>query len=1113
MFLLEWTASDLLMILLAGIAMIGAVLWIVPSARIPLKRSYSKKEIRSYDGSIPRYFIAAAAALVIGAVHMIIKNVPGFWQWLWEAGYGGHLFRDLSNSHIIIVGGGTVLLTGLTWYLLPRIANRPLYSNTLASASFWLTLIGVFGFYLSWLILGLVEGSLVRGGMDYMAAKELVGAAHRVPTRLTASVMGLGYWTYVLNVFLTMFAARHVVDKPNGHLLKFVGVSAGALFVGTVQGVIQVLPANADWIHAAGKFGEYVDPISHAHINLVTGMMVSLAALLAYFAPRLGGKPISRQAANRMFWALVPGSLIFYLTFLIGGLVLGNAVNGYGGIHSPALASMFSRRMPLMLALAGSLMLLGFWVYFATLWRNLGWRGWLEKVRLGKPAAFWLISSTLLFVGTIQGLLQAIPATSRLLTTAEEIPNVHAQLNMIGGVLLTLIGTSYVLIPELLGSQVDSSRARKSLVGIAGGISAYYLTTMAVGLSRYRGMLSGLDEVESARALGWIAPAGLTLAAVPLLLGFLEFGRVVFGASHDYRSEMLEQWRGGPARFSGPMPDRIKRIPARYVLGMEAIGGLFGWPGVGWLYAGQALPGIALLMLGPSIAWALMPMLFSPFTNTVLSQWNWHVLLVWLPVSSALSTFFLALRLRAMRKPAGEGQVDELEKLSSSALKSRRRQIPRGLIVGTGFVLTALVSIPVIPLVSGIPEETVTQPVAADLPDRASGAYLQYQDSQTSGRVKLFPWSYPLDEIPEESPAIAPQNLSGFFIQQKGLADPESYHLFHLEDGDSIPMDARVLSFQKQMMLETDHPLEAGNYMLDIPTGGMFAGREYYYFRVDAEAEPLPVVGESSSYSAPDAGAVPSGMSAAKRMALELLPLSAAIFSGLAAATMVRRLREKVRPHEVVWALAFSMFSLAAGIQVVGDLAGWTVVMVRAYYVLGATLVVGWLGLGTWFVLIRGERMRKVGLWLMIFLSGLAAGLVSLASVDQSSLLTESWHALEKPVALTILTIGINSVGTLVLVGGALWSAWMFWRKGIQRERMVGLLLLAWGALTVAAGGSLTRLGHEQYLYLAMSLGVGLMYWGYRRTIAPPAVERSSKSISSLKGSGMVQLTKEMPSS
>ncbi|MCB0095877.1 MAG: hypothetical protein KDE46_09165, partial [Caldilineaceae bacterium] len=491
MFLLEWTASDLLMMALAASVLIGTVLWLVPSARVPRKRYYTPAEITAYDAQIPRYFLAAALALLIGGTHTVIKNLPGFWLWLWTAGYGGHLFRDLSNSHIIIVGGGTVLLTGITWYVLPRFVNRPLYSEALAGASLWFTVIGVFGFYLSWLILGLVEGHMVANGWDYMAAKEAVGAWHRVPTRLTSSIMGVGYWTYVLNVLLTVWAGRHVAKQPLGHLTKFALVSALALFVGTVQGVLQVLPANADWIHYAGKFGQYVDPISHAHINLVTGMMVSLAGFFIYFSNQLGGKWIDRSQANRLFWVLVPGSLLFYLTFLGLGLVLGNAVNGYGGLYIPEVVPFFSQRRALLLAVSGTAMLAGFWLYFVTLWRALDLRTLLYRARRGEPAAFWLAATVALVVGTTHGLLQLIPATSLYLTTPEELPNIHAQLNMVGGVLLALIGLVYLLLPQLVGQAIEQRLARLSLLGIGSGIAGYYVVTVAAGLARYGYMRQG----------------------------------------------------------------------------------------------------------------------------------------------------------------------------------------------------------------------------------------------------------------------------------------------------------------------------------------------------------------------------------------------------------------------------------------------------------------------------------------------------------------------------------------------------------------------------------------------------------------------------------------------
>ena len=1104
MFLLEWTASDLLMMALAASVMIGTVLWLVPSARVPRKRYYTPAELTAYDAQIPRYFLAAALALLIGGTHTVIKNLPGFWLWLWTAGYGGHLFRDLSNSHIIIVGGGTVLLTGITWYVLPRFVNRPLYSEALAGASLWFTVIGVFGFYLSWLILGLVEGHMVANGWDYMAAKEAVGAWHRVPTRLTSSIMGVGYWTYVLNVLLTVWAGRHVAKQPLGHLTKFALVSALALFVGTVQGVLQVLPANADWIHYAGKFGQYVDPISHAHINLVTGMMVSLAGFFIYFSNQLGGKWIDRSQANRLFWVLVPGSLLFYLTFLGLGLVLGNAVNGYGGLYIPEAVPFFSQRRALLLAVSGTAMLAGFWLYFVTLWRALDLRTLLYRVRRGEPAAFWLASTVALVVGTTHGLLQVIPATSLYLTTPEELPNIHAQLNMVGGVLLALIGLVYLLLPQLVGQAIEQRLARLSLIGIGSGIAGYYVVTVAAGLARYGYMRQGLDTVQSAAHLGWVAPVLLTITSVPMLLGYGAFALAVFRATRAYRQAMVAEWRLAPARFSGPMPARLQRIPLFQVLGMEFIGGCAGWPGLGWLYAGQALPGVALLLLGPAIAWALLPMLFSPFTETALSQWGWVVLLVWLPASSLLSAALLALFIRRSRRhsratagghsPAPMNPVLQPAMATQAAAVGRAR-IPRSMLLGVLLLLGVLVSIPLTPLLMGIPETVTAQSLMHKLPDRADGAYLALENGADAGLMKLMPWSFALDEFPDSAPMLNPSYLRAIHIRQKGLDAAERYQLFRLDTEEPVPLQTEVVAFQRELLLQPAAPLPLGAYLLTIPTGGMFAGRQYYYFGLSNLVTTFPPVVPEATDPAMLSVAASSNSSTASSPWLTLLPLSSALISGLAALVMARRLRQKVRPHEAVWTVAFALFAVAAAVQVVGDRGGWTANLARLYYVSGATLVVGWLGLGTWLLLVRRLWLQNLGLWLMILVSGYAIGLASMAPVDSAQLLQSGWRALEKPLALTILTILLNSIGTLVLVGGALWSAWLFWRKGVMRQRMLGCLLLAAGALIVATGGSLTRLGHDEYLYIAMSVGVAIMFWGYLKTIRPAVMHTNASPV------------------
>ena len=76
MFLLEWTFSDLVLMLVVAAGITALVAWLTPRHESRPKVSYSKDEITAYDRRIPLYFIAAAIALVTGAVHIIVKNVP-----------------------------------------------------------------------------------------------------------------------------------------------------------------------------------------------------------------------------------------------------------------------------------------------------------------------------------------------------------------------------------------------------------------------------------------------------------------------------------------------------------------------------------------------------------------------------------------------------------------------------------------------------------------------------------------------------------------------------------------------------------------------------------------------------------------------------------------------------------------------------------------------------------------------------------------------------------------------------------------------------------------------------------------------------------------------------
>ena len=90
------------------------------------------------------------------------------------------------------------------------------------------------------------------------------------------------------------------------------------------------------------------------------------------------------------------------------------------------------------------------------------------------------------------------------------------------------------------------------------------------------------------------------------------------------------------------------------------------------------------------------------------------------------------------------------------------------------------------------------------------------------------------------------------------------------------------------------------------------------------------------------------------------------------------------------------------------------------------------------------------------------------------------------------LTIILNIYGTITLVGGALYSAWLFWRKKILLNRMLGNMLIAAGALMPAMAGTFLRLGLVDWLYVSEFLGVVLMYAGFSLATSSNPVRKPS---------------------
>jgi len=196
------------------------------------------------------------------------------------------------------------------------------------------------------------------------------------------------------------------------------------------------------------------------------------------------------------------------------------------------------------------------------------------------------------------------------------------------------------------------------------------------------------------------------------------------------------------------------------------------------------------------------------------------------------------------------------------------------------------------------------------------------------------------------------------------------------------------------------------------------------------------------------------------------------------------RYRQRGGTHLLLWAVGLLFYGLGTLSEVILSLT-FNVFVLKIWYLTGAMLTAAWLGQGTVHLLIRKGSTARISTWVLGGVSVLALFLVLSApalsgSYEITRPASEQYKDFLTRGGLTILlTILLNIYGTLTLVGGAIYSAFLFWRKKILANRMFGNILSSAGALSPAVGGSLLKAGLADMLYLSEFIGAILMYIGF----------------------------------
>ena len=211
-----------------------------------------------------------------------------------------------------------------------------------------------------------------------------------------------------------------------------------------------------------------------------------------------------------------------------------------------------------------------------------------------------------------------------------------------------------------------------------------------------------------------------------------------------------------------------------------------------------------------------------------------------------------------------------------------------------------------------------------------------------------------------------------------------------------------------------------------------------------------------------------------------IIPLISAIVSLIFAMTVLDQFFARRKPYQLIWAIGLLMYFIGTGAEFWTEIWGLNEPAYRLWYLFGAILVAAYLGMGAIYLLAR-RRVAHIIMGILLVVSVNAAVRVFTTSIDLSTI--EHLSGSIMPQAVRLMTLVLNIFGTIALVGGALYSAWVYWRRRLMPNRVVSSILIAVGAILPALGGTLMRLteSHTAF-YLLELVGIFIIFIGFLRS-------------------------------
>jgi hypothetical protein len=170
-------------------------------------------------------------------------------------------------------------------------------------------------------------------------------------------------------------------------------------------------------------------------------------------------------------------------------------------------------------------------------------------------------------------------------------------------------------------------------------------------------------------------------------------------------------------------------------------------------------------------------------------------------------------------------------------------RIRRGVYIFLGLLTLIMLALSIVQIwvLSTVSNMTAYGSVAADangLPNKdQSGAFIILNDEHSpiyeGNLIQLLAVTDPVVD-PSEGAHLASHEIKSLLIQSSQLGDPADYLVMRMDNSDTVPVKYDKQPGNKLLYITPQNgEWPAGDYVLQIPSEGMFGGLTYFQFFID----------------------------------------------------------------------------------------------------------------------------------------------------------------------------------------------------------------------------------------------------------------------------------------